>query len=471
MRTSSSRQTWLPLGLSGLAVLSLVIGACGSDDGNNVDGAVSPDGSTTDGTVTLLDSGSDALASGDTQQDAILEVECTDKADGTVCAAGSVCLQKICVASSCGDGYVDVAQGEDCEDGNEVTGDGCSSCRFDCKADSDCSDGNACTGVETCDKTMPLKPVCKAGTPATAGSACMLPGGAAGKCSNNACVTASCGNSAVDAGEQCDDGNANDDDGCTRECKFTCAASADCNDGNKCNGDETCDTNTHKCAAGTVVVCTAATCTMSGMCDPATGACSYGDGDKDGKACNVDCNDADPAVFPGAFECKDGKDNDCSTATSDTVAPSCECYVDTDKDGYASSVTGAITASGVCPAGYTRTKPVAVDTIDCGPRAASANPAQTAFFPTAYCPNNLNLCLVGSGSFDYNCNKVEEPFDSSLASATCVGAASRLLCSFRSGWITKVPQCGQKGTYRTCSWLANVGCVGSDAANVTQTCR
>lgn len=46
------------------------------------------------------------------------------------------------------------------------------------------------------------------------------------------------------------------------------------------------------------------------------------DRDADGAAC-TDCNDEDPAIFPGAEERCDGKDNDCSGNVDDS--PSCDC--------------------------------------------------------------------------------------------------------------------------------------------------
>ncbi len=52
-------------------------------------------------------------------------------------------------------------------------------------------------------------------------------------------------------------------------------------------------------------------------------ACSTVDGDGDGQSsCAGDCNDADPAVFQGAVEVCDGKDNDCNGWVDDAPAPS-----------------------------------------------------------------------------------------------------------------------------------------------------
>ena len=43
-----------------------------------------------------------------------------------------------------------------------------------------------------------------------------------------------CGDGVLDAGEQCDDGNASDGDGCSAGCRIECASVADCHDTNPC---------------------------------------------------------------------------------------------------------------------------------------------------------------------------------------------------------------------------------------------
>jgi hypothetical protein len=75
-----------------------------------------------------------------------------------------------------------------------------------------------------------------------------------------------------------------------------CASNADCDDGDRCNGDETCDTGTGSCVVGTPL----AACVDDGdvcngvpSCDPGTGACVDGpalDCD-DGLSCTVDSCD------------------------------------------------------------------------------------------------------------------------------------------------------------------------------------
>ena len=84
----------------------------------------------------------------------------------------------------CGDGKINQAN-ETCDDGNTVNGDGCSStCKIEtCPTCGSCQ----CLGCENCFN-----------------------------CSN--CINTKCGNGVLDPGEQCDDGNLNNFDGCSRVC-------------------------------------------------------------------------------------------------------------------------------------------------------------------------------------------------------------------------------------------------------------
>ena len=78
----------------------------------------------------------------------------TAPAPGAECAleGGGVgaCRGADCVNAGCGNGVPD--GGEDCDDGNDVAGDGCENdCVFSCTEDSNCADGDTCNGNETCD--------------------------------------------------------------------------------------------------------------------------------------------------------------------------------------------------------------------------------------------------------------------------------------------------------------------------------
>jgi fibro-slime domain-containing protein len=158
----------------------------------------------------------------------------------------------------CGDGVIEGA--ETCDDGNMTNGDGCSStCQKEpnatCPTDSkgnpapgmcskatcgngvvesgeSCDCGNdptklpsGCTGPNGlfngdgtgCSKTCTKEPTCRSSS-----NSC----GAGTMSTTGACST-SCGNGNIEAGEDCDDGNQADGDGCSHDCKveqgFTCS--------------------------------------------------------------------------------------------------------------------------------------------------------------------------------------------------------------------------------------------------------
>ena len=143
--------------------------------------------------------------------------------------------------------------GEDCDFvGGNGPNTGCeTNCKFSCAADADCVDMNSCNGAETCtnvtvggqtgkkcsagtnemDCSVCTGGVCKAGacTASTCGDGC-LDGAVGEQCEppNTPTCDATCkiiqaivcGNGIREGGEQCDDSNAINMDGCSRECKF-----------------------------------------------------------------------------------------------------------------------------------------------------------------------------------------------------------------------------------------------------------
>jgi fibro-slime domain-containing protein len=119
------------------------------------------------------------------------------------------------VVSSCGDGITLGA--ETCDDGNTISGDGCSaSCRLElghqCSGSPSqcsptvCGDGKV-EGAETCDdgNAMPFD---------GCSSDCQIEP----DCSGSSGCTSKCGDGIV-LGEECDDGNRMDGDGCSSACK------------------------------------------------------------------------------------------------------------------------------------------------------------------------------------------------------------------------------------------------------------
>lgn len=132
----------------------------------------------------------------------------TDTAFGEICDQGTYnsdvlpdSCRTSCTLPFCGDKVRD--SGEDCDDGNFYSGDGCSTdCRWEGVAicgnsfleyGEECDDGNILPG-DGCD------PLCRQ------------------EISANISIEVSCGDGTLDTGEDCDDGNAESGDGCAPDC-------------------------------------------------------------------------------------------------------------------------------------------------------------------------------------------------------------------------------------------------------------
>lgn len=180
----------------------------------------------------------------------------TPLADNTPCGGAKICKAGACVdppPSSCGNGTLDT--GEDCDFGTgNGPGTGCeTNCKFSCtKSPDSCADTNVCNGAESCQNVTVSGKTgqkCSAGTNATKCTACgtgVCNG--TGACASSTCgdgcvdatkgeqceppgtstcdsscktiVPAVCGNGTRETGEQCDDGNTTNLDGCDNTCKF-----------------------------------------------------------------------------------------------------------------------------------------------------------------------------------------------------------------------------------------------------------
>ena len=179
---------------------------------------------------------------------------------GTPCSDGNPCTTPdTCNAAGSCSGPLRV-----CNDGRECTLDACdpvAGCVFTNRTGACTDDGNPCT-VDLCAGGTCTHPPGIDGTPCedgrfcTAGDACLggqCRAGPARSCSDGSACTSDfcdegtrtcvhqttptcCGDGALDAGEECDDGNASDTDGCLTTCRR-----ARCGDGFVEAGVEECD--------------------------------------------------------------------------------------------------------------------------------------------------------------------------------------------------------------------------------------
>jgi cysteine-rich repeat protein len=222
--------------------------------------------------------------------------------DGTSCGSAMICKGGACLASSCGDGIV--TPPEECDDGNHVDGDGCDNdCKFSCvSTDStrDCTPADACAGQGTCQDSTHT---CKPGTPVANGMAC--PQKPSSYCKDGTCNAPVCGNGIVEPGEQCDDGNQVNGDGCDTNCKFSCVdPTTDCKtaapacEKNTCTAQHTCqavaDASKDGTACDTGKTCANGACsapnTVCGNGVKETGEdCDLGSGNGPGTGCETNC--------------------------------------------------------------------------------------------------------------------------------------------------------------------------------------
>jgi cysteine-rich repeat protein len=260
-------------------------------------------------------------------------------------------------AANCGDGHIE-APAEECEDGNDVNGDGCDRCRFSCvSTDSarNCVSPDPCPGSSKCDDSTHT---CKLATPPLTDRADC---GDKKICLNNACTDTYCGNGKLDGKEECDDGNSSKGDGCEPDCTFSCVpgvAGRNCESPSSCINPGTCDKTTHACSAlvtkapGTT--CDGGNC-VQGNCIPIT----CGDGIKGGSEQCDDGNQSNTDACTTQCKAVCGSPGDCaSRTTAPCRAPACTSgacttTADTSKNGQACMTSGgtATCNNGACTSG------------------------------------------------------------------------------------------------------------------------
>jgi len=104
------------------------------------------------------------------------------------------------------------------------------------------------------------------------------------------------------------------------------------------------------------------------------GSVGYADVDGDGIAACGDCNDGDAAIYAGANEVCDDKDNDCDGDVDEDPLDGNTFYIDHDGDGFGdASDSYSVVACGDAPDGFVD------DNTDCNDLAATAYPGAEEF--------------------------------------------------------------------------------------------
>ncbi|MBM4354478.1 MAG: hypothetical protein FJ109_11920 [Deltaproteobacteria bacterium] len=142
---------------------------------------------------------------------------CMHVANKALCDDGNACT----TADQCKDSACIGGPAPDCDDKNVCTDDSCEPATG-CKHTNNtvgCNDFNLCTVSDKCENGA-----CKPGTPLVCndGKACTTDSCVAETGCQYTPITPCCGNGVKEAGEECDDGNNNSNDGCSASCKAEC---------------------------------------------------------------------------------------------------------------------------------------------------------------------------------------------------------------------------------------------------------
>lgn len=335
----------------------------------------------------------------------------TPLAENADCGDGNVCVGGNCVSASCGDGQPQT--GEECDDGDVDETNGCTTqCKFTClSTDStrDCSStGDECAGTNVCDDTAHT---CTGGTAKSENDPC---NGGAGYCKAGVCTTAVCGNSTTEPGEDCDDGNTDDADGCTTLCKFSCTAASQCNDNNPCTQNN-CTQN--KCAYPANTSQNGNACTVGSV----TGTCQNG-------AC-VPANCGNGTVQSGE-QCDKGAQNG---VPGSGCTASCQFQCNTNAN---------CSDNNLCNGSETCIDVTGGKTCQAGTPPAQGTVCQAS--PRSICDTGqCKLSLCGDGYLDTGGGEQCEPPNTATCSAQCQTIAA---AACGNGTIEGTEQCDDGNT-------------------------
>ena len=339
---------------------------------------------------------------------------------------GQLCSQ----VPICGNGQVE--QGEECDDGNNLPGDGCSA---DCLRERChgvvCTASDQCHDVGTCDASTGAcsNPAKADGVACDDGNTCTQ---------TDTCQAGSCtgGNPVVcTASDQCHD--VGTCDASTGACSNPARADGTvCNDGNGCTQTDTCQAGS--CTGSNPVMCAALDqCHDVGACNPTTGACS-----NPAKTNGSVCNDGNPCTRTDTCQagtCTGANPIVCTPLDQCHAAGTCEtlsgvCTNPTKPDGSGCDDGNACTRTDTCQAGTC----TGVNPVVCTPLDQCHN--------VGTCNTTSGTCSNPAKANGVACNDSNACTRTDTCQAgTCTGA-NPIVC-------TPLDQCHEAGT---CAWVSGL---------------
>ncbi|MBK7830698.1 DUF4215 domain-containing protein [Nannocystis sp.] len=290
-------------------------------------------------------------------------------------------------ASPCGNGMVN--NGEECDDGNNTNGDGCTAmCKLekcgdgvDNNADKEeCDDGNM-VDTDLCTSLCKL-PVCGDGFVQDGVEACDDGNMVDDDACSNTCALASCGDGIKQVNEDCDDKNVDNTDACLDTC-----LAASCGDGFLQAGVEACDDGNLENIDACLDTCVEALC-GDGFLQDGVEDCDDGNAD-DSDSCVAGCKPAmcgDGLVYAGIEDCDDGNAIDDDECTNNCTLPP----ADTTTDGTGGASAGMTEGS--------TGEPASTSGSDSGGDSNSGGGSSTGETPTTDGPPVTTDTTTGDGS-------------------------------------------------------------------------
>jgi len=280
-----------------------------------------------------------------------------------------------------------------------------------------------------------------------------------------------CGNSILEPGEQCDDGNLIDGDGCDSDCSFSCTEDRDCNDDDICNGNEVCEIEKHVCRGGVNLPegtpCNDGFfCTAEDYCDGRGRCAGSGNPCADNFECTINemCDEGNDSCF---YDIADGscfidgmcyRDGDVSQDN-----PCLYCNPSISRDSWtplsdASPCPGGICCSGMCFS--TGTGIGCCSDSDCPQPSCSGTPTPCSdFTEQVACENQQGCEWISSGMCEGIINCFHLPLLRPCLDCNCQPLGSE--CTGGTIDCSQFLSQSQCTHCRSCNWVLSEYCIGS----------